>query len=731
MSLVAAVAASNWVSAEPSNVADGEAAEALSAPDHVVEPLDSEIVMYNGKAVRRFGRAFWTFGPCINAFKHCRPVLSVDGTFLTGKYRGTIMVAVGHDGGDQLLPLAFALVSAENNDNWEWFLHLVRTRLVGPEREVCIISDRHQGILNAVEIEIPGYPRVHHRWCMRHFCSNFYRACQSKDLADLLQDCCLAFTARHFQKLYDKIFEACDDGGKEFLMRNFLDRNKWSRAYDYQGRRYGDMTSNMAECFNNVIKGVRSLPVTAIVEYTFQKMNEYFLNYSKLTAKRIAGKNKRKKAFKYPPKIDKWMTYQTFKADTLAVEEFDNTNMVYQVVEPGGITQSGVQYGGGAFKVNLTSGECSCCRPTLYHLPCAHLMAAGRKRHVGYESSDNVRMKYYKIEAVKDTWGARFEPYLDPSVWPEYNGPLLYPDSRLKVEKKGRRQTRRFKGDMDDWGGGHFGAWGNQHFQEPRTSENPPTGGSSSRVNKRKRTKGNADGGDDGDGARGGRARRAREGRGGGDDIGGHGRGRGGGNVEAGGRGGDGNARRARTRGGHTANVGGRDGAGGGGNGGRGPVNDSGAGRGNPNVDGGLGGGSYGDGYGSFGLGGYGEGGDGGGGGGYGNGGGSFGLGGYGEGGGGGGGGGYGNGGGSFGLGGYSGVGGGGGGGGYGHGGGSFGVGGGRGYGDGGNGRGVRGYVHSGRGVGGGGGRGLGYWFGIPPTQRVRGSRSRGGNGWH
>ena len=68
------------------------------------------------------------------------------------------MVAVGHDGGDQLLPLAFAIVSAENNDNWEWFLGLVRTRLVGPDREVCIISDRHQGILNAVEVDIPGYP---------------------------------------------------------------------------------------------------------------------------------------------------------------------------------------------------------------------------------------------------------------------------------------------------------------------------------------------------------------------------------------------------------------------------------------------------------------------------------------------------------------------------------------------------------------------------------------------
>jgi hypothetical protein len=87
----------------------------------------------------------------------------IDGTFLTGRFKGTLLVAIGHDAGDQLLPLSFALVSAENNDNWEWFMHLVRTKVIALEREVCIISDRHKGILNMVEKEIPGYARVHHR----------------------------------------------------------------------------------------------------------------------------------------------------------------------------------------------------------------------------------------------------------------------------------------------------------------------------------------------------------------------------------------------------------------------------------------------------------------------------------------------------------------------------------------------------------------------------------------
>ncbi|KAL6314964.1 hypothetical protein AAG906_029185 [Vitis piasezkii] len=56
-----------------------------------------------------FQRVFWTFHPSIEGFKHCRPVLSIDGTHLYGKYKGTLMIAMGCDGNNQLFPLAFAL----------------------------------------------------------------------------------------------------------------------------------------------------------------------------------------------------------------------------------------------------------------------------------------------------------------------------------------------------------------------------------------------------------------------------------------------------------------------------------------------------------------------------------------------------------------------------------------------------------------------------------------------
>ena len=140
----------------------------------------------------------------------------------------------------------------------------------------------HQSILNVVEIDIPGHAPVHHRWCMRHFVSNFYRACGNKELSDDLKDCCLAFTEGHFARLYNRLLTLTTSaGGKEFLHRHEALTHKWARAFDPDGRRYGDMTSNMAECFNNVLKGVRALPVTSNVQYTFDKLNEYFMKYMK------------------------------------------------------------------------------------------------------------------------------------------------------------------------------------------------------------------------------------------------------------------------------------------------------------------------------------------------------------------------------------------------------------------------------------------------------------------
>ncbi|RYR28355.1 hypothetical protein Ahy_B01g052467 isoform D [Arachis hypogaea] len=64
-----------------------------------------------------FHRLFWTFPPCIEAFRHCKPLVSIDGTHLYGKYGGTLLIAIAQDGNSNILPVAFALVEGENAES--------------------------------------------------------------------------------------------------------------------------------------------------------------------------------------------------------------------------------------------------------------------------------------------------------------------------------------------------------------------------------------------------------------------------------------------------------------------------------------------------------------------------------------------------------------------------------------------------------------------------------------
>ena len=96
-------------------------------------------------------RAFWSFGCMIHASKHCRPLLCVDGTFLTAQYRGTLLTAIGVDGNNQVVPIAFALVESENSESWLWFLKLLKRALVEGRENVSVLHDHNAGLLIAVQ----------------------------------------------------------------------------------------------------------------------------------------------------------------------------------------------------------------------------------------------------------------------------------------------------------------------------------------------------------------------------------------------------------------------------------------------------------------------------------------------------------------------------------------------------------------------------------------------------
>jgi hypothetical protein len=88
---------------------------------------------------------------------------------------------------------------------------------------------------------------------------------------------CRQTDGKDFKKKLKDLERQTNEKGKEFLKGLMDEKGKWALAYDKGGKRCGCMTSNMTEIFNSILKGVQSLPVTAIASFTFYKCNEWFM----------------------------------------------------------------------------------------------------------------------------------------------------------------------------------------------------------------------------------------------------------------------------------------------------------------------------------------------------------------------------------------------------------------------------------------------------------------------
>ncbi|CAH9097342.1 unnamed protein product [Cuscuta epithymum] len=296
-----------------------------------------------------FQRIFWAFPQSVEGFKYCRPVISIDGTHLYGRYKGKMLIAMAVDGNNQLFPLSFAIVEEESFDSWSWFLHCLRQK-VTQRKGVCLISDRHKGITSAVNDPYSMWrePWGYHRYCLRHICSNFNDKFHNKQLKVLVYRAGSAHQVRKF----DAIIQEIDKINPE--ARKWLDKipvAQWSLAHD-GGRRYGIMTTNLSEVFNSVLKGARNLPITACVQLTFYRLVKFF------SVRRGFVEDALAKRYLYTPHVLATIEGYRVKANTHDIVHFDRAQGVCEVLTaPYG---EGMQKGHNKQVVHLAQKTCSC-----------------------------------------------------------------------------------------------------------------------------------------------------------------------------------------------------------------------------------------------------------------------------------------------------------------------------------------------------------------------------------
>ncbi|CAL5395991.1 unnamed protein product [Camellia sinensis] len=273
----------------------------------------------------RFVRYFIAFRACIDGFNGCRPLLFLDGTFLKGRFKGTLLAATAKDGNQGLFPVAFAIVDSENSSNWEWFLrHLAQVVDGGRNLTFMNLRDRMK----------------------------YVNADQKVGLMRKLRDCAYAPTVTSFNHKVE-ILKECSP----VVVGNFLKDlhpQHWANVY-FRGRRYGEMWSNAAESFNNWIREARHLPITQLVDAIRGKIME------KMSKRKVKSSNW---VGELCPKMEKRLMSEFQDSRHWIVSQSDDN--IFEVRSQPSVL------------VDLANRSCSCFQWQLNGFPCPHAIVAFR-----------------------------------------------------------------------------------------------------------------------------------------------------------------------------------------------------------------------------------------------------------------------------------------------------------------------------------------------------------------
>uniref|UniRef100_A0A453M650 SWIM-type domain-containing protein n=2 Tax=Aegilops tauschii subsp. strangulata TaxID=200361 RepID=A0A453M650_AEGTS len=384
-------------------------------PNSIVQ-IDHHTI--NGKI--RFRRIFVALKPCIDGFlSGYRPYLAVDSTFMTGGFKGQLASATAVDGHNWMYPVCFGIFDSETNENWIWFMQLLR-QAIGSPTGLAICTDAGQAMMTGVK-EV--FPEAEHRECMFHLVSNFKKKFTGKVFDDHLWAAAYSWNPYIFDKNWAAM-EAVKPAATAYI-RKWHNR-LWSRSQFSTICKVDYVTNNLAECFNNWIKHHKSLNLDDFLDKARQLIMIFW--------------NDRRKVAK---KLDGLILPHIMKKLNALTREFN-----LEVVECSEEVAEVVALGGSGFRfvVNLQDRTCSCRQWQVCGLPCKHALAF-------ITSLSDAHIKnyvdlYYSTEKFRAAYSNLIPAMPDKSQWPESDHGFFMHPPLLKATA-GRPKTERYKGCSD------------------------------------------------------------------------------------------------------------------------------------------------------------------------------------------------------------------------------------------------------------------------------------------
>ena len=197
------------------------------------------------------------------------------------------------------------------------------------------------------------------------------------------------------------------------------------------------MTTNIVECINGLLKGVRMLPITALVQLTFYQCVSYFdTRGTKICARVTVGDVYTACA------IDKFIKTKA-KSSGIIVTIFHRIHQTFEVIT----AVHGFYMDKGCNKqvVKLNKVTCSCNKWQSFGIPCSHVLMV-----YAYMRIDIWQFveKYYRMDAYASSYALEFNLIPNESYWLYFDFPILHPNPTSMMDK-GLPRSSRIRNEMD------------------------------------------------------------------------------------------------------------------------------------------------------------------------------------------------------------------------------------------------------------------------------------------
>ncbi|XP_048615862.1 uncharacterized protein LOC125588518 [Brassica napus] len=357
---------------------------------------------------------------CFEALKrswkaNCRPIIGLDGTFLKHSVQGMILTAIGRDPNNQIYPIAWAVVSAENNDNWEWFVHKLKLDLdLGEGENISIISNMHRSLIHGVATDLP---KAEHQACARHIYANLKKLHKSDTLKPLFWRVASSYNEADFKENL-KTFRQFDPRACDDLLKK--DHRMWCRAFFRIGCCCTDTHNNLTESFNRTLKTARKKPFVQMLELMRRDAMQRIANRYKIACKEIGRHTK--------------------KARKEMEKSCEEAQHCYSVSSTGGKYE--IVEGTNGYSVHLNRRTCVCRKWDLTGIPCRHAVSAIRENTGLVEDyiSD-----FYLTDKWKETYRKGLKPVNGPKFWKklEANASLHHLISDHQVDQRSQEDKAK------------------------------------------------------------------------------------------------------------------------------------------------------------------------------------------------------------------------------------------------------------------------------------------------